>query len=697
MTASAMQSSSSFRFNTVLKPGDTVAWPQGTGEPRGLTQRLVAERHTFPPIRLFIGMTASDTLSPECVDRFEMQGLNGVGTNRRLTAKGELDITPVHVSSVPKLLRSGAIQVDVALIRVRPTGVPGRYTLGVVADYTSALIQTARCVIAEVDERLPLTGHDAIVSADDIDVLVSADSDEILLADTDPSPVELAVARNVAAVIPDRATVQFGVGGLSVALARVLSNHRDLGVHSGLLSDVFVDLVEKGVVTNSHKGIDRGVSVTGCLFGTRRLNQHVSGNPKIALRSVEYTHNLSVMAQIRSLFSVNFAIEVDLTGQVNAEFAGGRYLGAVGGQVDFVRGAQLSPGGRAIIALPSTTADGKTSRIVASLDGRPVTTARSDIDMVVTEHGVADLRGASLSQRRKKLAAVAHPSFRDDLLGGTAVISLNLERRTVPDIVVSSPSPTVLVDARQTGAIEIWLNRPDRLNALSVETVAALQKVVDDAVAAGATALVFRGKGRGFCAGADLKERQFMAESERHAHNRGINAAVNAVAAAPVPTIAVINGIAMGGGLELALGCDIRIAAESAQLGLTEARIGAIPGAGGSQRLPRLIGVSRALDMMFSGEPIPAQKAMDIGLVNACVADEELDAFVARYMDVLASRSPSASRTLKKVVYEGMQSSLLGGLEIERRALRTILGSPDYAEGLAAFAEKRPPKFSRQV
>ncbi len=414
----AMHQSSAFRFDTILRPGDTVAWPQGTGEPRGLTRRLVAQRHQLPPIRLFIGMSASDTLTPACADRFTMQGLNGAGTNRRLTAQGVLDIAPVHVSTVPKLLRSGGIRVDVALIRVRPTGVPGRYTLGVVADYTSALIAAARCVVAEVDERLPRTGQDALVCADDIDILVAADDDEIVLADSEPSEVERAVARNVAAVIPDRATIQFGIGGLSVALGRALFDHRDLGVHSGVVSDVFVDLVEKGAVTNAYKGIDAGVSVTGCLFGTRRLNEHVSDNPAIALRCVEYTHNPAVMAQISALFSVNFAIEVDLTGQVNAEFAAGRYLGAVGGQVDFVRGAQYSPGGRSIIALPSTTPDGQTSRIVASLEGRPVTTARSDVDLVITEHGVADLRGASLGQRAHRLAAIAHPDFRDTLLRG---------------------------------------------------------------------------------------------------------------------------------------------------------------------------------------------------------------------------------------------------------------------------------------
>ncbi|MBS7701041.1 MULTISPECIES: enoyl-CoA hydratase-related protein [unclassified Chelatococcus] len=255
--------------------------------------------------------------------------------------------------------------------------------------------------------------------------------------------------------------------------------------------------------------------------------------------------------------------------------------------------------------------------------------------------------------------------------------------------------PTILVKRLATGAVEIWLNRPGRLNALGVAMVNDLQAAVGEVIAEKATAIVLRAKGRAFCAGADLKERQTMEEAARHAHNRAINAAVNAIAAAPVPTVAVVNGLALGGGCELALGCDIRIAASSAMIGLTEARIGAIPGAGGTQRLPRLIGVSRALDMMYSGEPITAARAHEIGLVNLCVEDDGLDAAVMRYTEVLGSRSPAAASTLKKVVYEGVEMSLAGGLEREREALGVIFGSADYAEGLAAFAEKRPPQFSR--
>ncbi|CAH1648251.1 Acyl-CoA hydrolase [Hyphomicrobiales bacterium] len=411
-----MKPSSSFDFNSILRAGDTIAWPQGSGEPRGLTQRLVATRHSLPPVRLFIGMVTSDTLSPDCADCFELTGLNGAGSNRRLTAAGVLEVIPVHVSSIARLIEAGTLPVDVALIRVRPSPVPGHFTVGVVADYTQALVKKARCVVAELDERMPATAHDALVAARDIDVWVEADVDQILLHDTEPSTEEREVARHVASAIPDRATVQFGIGGLSVAVAQALKNHRDLGVHSGVVSDALVDLIEKGVVTNAYKGFDEGVSVTGCLFGSDRLNAHANGNPTIALRAATHTHNAEIMARLHRLHSVNSAIEVDLTGQVNAEQAGNRYLGAVGGQIDFVRGAQFSPGGRSIIALPSTTPDGRTSRIVASLAGRPVTTARSEVDLVVTEYGVADLRGCSFARRMEQLAAIAHPAFRDALL-----------------------------------------------------------------------------------------------------------------------------------------------------------------------------------------------------------------------------------------------------------------------------------------
>ena len=406
---------SRFDFTAVLRRGEVVSWPQGTGEPASLTRRLVAQRHAVADANLFIGMMTSDTLMPEYADGFRIRALNGAGSNRRLAAAGLLDIVPVPVSTVPKLLRSREIPVDIALIRVRPSTKPGYFSAGVVTDYTQVLVAAARCVIAELDERMPTTAQDALIAEDDVDFLTDADGDPVLLADPEPTAVELRVAEQVVARIPDGATLQLGIGGLPVAVCRALKYHRRLGVHSGVVSDAVIDLIEQGAVDHSCKGADEGKLVTGGLFGSNRLNCHADGNPAVEMRSVEYTHNPVVMAGVRNLYAINSAIEVDLSGQVNAEVAGTRYIGAVGGQIDFVRGAQASPGGRSIIALPSTTPDGKHSRIVDTLDGRPVTTGRADMDMVVTEYGVAELKGCSLSERARRLLAIAHPDFRERL------------------------------------------------------------------------------------------------------------------------------------------------------------------------------------------------------------------------------------------------------------------------------------------
>ena len=266
-----------------------------------------------------------------------------------------------------------------------------------------------------------------------------------------------------------------------------------------------------------------------------------------------------------------------------------------------------------------------------------------------------------------------------------------------------SPAATVPADSgievkrSGDGIVQIRLNRPERLNALGMEMTVALAHAIADAIASHARVLLVRGTGRAFCAGADLKERRTMDEATRLKHNRAINSAVDALAAAPMPTIAVINGLALGGGCEIALACDFRIAADDIQIGLTEARIGAIPGAGGTQRLPRLIGAARALELMLLGEPVSARRAEEIGLVSAAVAADELDAHAQRIATVLASRSPSGAQTMKRLVYRGIEGPLAEGLAQERAALQQVFTSADYAEGLAAFAEKRPPQFGKEA
>jgi enoyl-CoA hydratase/carnithine racemase len=251
---------------------------------------------------------------------------------------------------------------------------------------------------------------------------------------------------------------------------------------------------------------------------------------------------------------------------------------------------------------------------------------------------------------------------------------------------------SVVVETLSPGVQQIRINRPERMNALGVATVDDLRAAI--AAVADARVVLIRGTGKAFCAGADLKERAGMEQPARVAHNRAINAMVDAFEALPMPTIAVLNGLALGGGLEIAVGCDLRFAATNATLGLTETRIGAIPGAGGTQRLPRLIGTARAMQMMFAGEPIDAKTAAAWGLVQDVTLDDELDARVLRYAALVASRSPRGLRTLKHVVRTGMEQKLVDGLQTERAALAEILASADYAEGLRAFAERRIPVFA---
>jgi acyl-CoA hydrolase len=400
------------RFADHVRPDDVIAWPQGPGEPLALTEALVAQRSELTRPELLYGLTVSDTLRPEYAPQFRFRGFNGAANSRRVASLAE--IIPAHLSSFPSLIRSGLVKVDIALIQVKPLP-SGGFTQGVIADFTGALIDAARLVIALVNPSLPSTGDDALVDAADIDLLVESDGRLIEMPDVQPSDTERRVAEHVAAIVPDRATIQLGVGTLPAAVCAALSHHRELGVHSGVVSDVLVDLVDKGIVTNSHKGRDAGLTVTGGLFGTRRLRDFAEMPGRIAMRDVEYTHRLAVTSTLHAFHAINAVVEMDLYGAANSEVAGGRYLGAVGGAIDFVRAGAASPGGRSIVAIPSTTPDGKHSRIVASLDGRPVTAARSDADVVVTEQGVAHLRGCSLRERARRLIAIAHPDFREAL------------------------------------------------------------------------------------------------------------------------------------------------------------------------------------------------------------------------------------------------------------------------------------------
>ncbi len=294
-----MKPSAEFDFSDVLRAGDHVAWPQGPGEPVGLTQGLMEQREALPHVTLVLGMVTSKTLSASAAADFDYLCLNGAGDARKAAAYSGNRIVPAHVSAIPGLIAARRIPVDVALIRVRQTDDPAMLSLGVICDFVHEMVAAARIVVAEIDERMPLTGHDALIPRSHITHFTHADREELVLPDPAPSTLELAVARHVAELVPDRATVQIGIGGIAAAVCVALKDHCGLGLHSGVIPDGAVALIEAGAVDNLHKGMDVGVTVTGGLFGGRRLIDFADANPAVAMRRATYTHAPSTLSRLR--------------------------------------------------------------------------------------------------------------------------------------------------------------------------------------------------------------------------------------------------------------------------------------------------------------------------------------------------------------------------------------------------------------
>jgi acyl-CoA hydrolase len=408
MTAFA-SSSTGFEPDRWVREGDTVVWGQAAAEPRGLTAPLLAARHEIGPFRCFFAMNLSDTVEPEHADVVTFLSYTAAGSNRRLSTAGVLEILPIHYSDYPRFFADGRLPVDVVLLQVSPPDAEGRYSLGFADEYLSAAIENARVVIGEVNDHAPRTSS-RLLTEEDFDLLVPGSAPPLTVEPREPNEVEREISRRIGELIEDGSTLQTGIGSLPDAILAALSGHRDLGLHSGSIGDRALDLIEAGVITNAAKTTDAGVSVAAVLIGSERLYRFADGNPELQLRDTRYTHDAERLAAQRRFVAINTAFEVDLTGQINAEVAGGRYLGAVGGSMDFLRGAARSEGGLPIIALPSSARD--SSRIVARLGG-PVSTPRADAGVIVTEHGVADLRGLTIRERPARMLELVAPEHRE--------------------------------------------------------------------------------------------------------------------------------------------------------------------------------------------------------------------------------------------------------------------------------------------
>ena len=409
-----LQSLAELDFADIVRPGDGVVLQQGCAEALDLGEKLVEQRSSYSGATVFFGSGFSKTFRPEHADHLRFRGIGGIGSLRRLASEGVLDPVPCHISAIEPLLRSRDIRADIVLLQVSPANERGEYSFGLTNDYIRAAMEQARVVVAEINRRVPWVQCDRPVVASEIDVAVETDRPPLEVPAAPFGELERRIAYHLGDLVPDRATLQVGIGAVPEAILAMLSDRRDLGIHSGMLGDSVIGLVEKGAVTNAYKGVDEGISVAGVLIGTERLYRFADRNAGLRLCPTSYTHDLSVLARVRRLVSINSALEVDLTGQVNAEAVGSDYIGAVGGQVDYVRAATRSEGGLSIVALPSGGRRGE-SRIVCRLGG-PVTTPRSDVDVIATEHGIARLRGRSLRERVRAMVAIAAPEHRDALM-----------------------------------------------------------------------------------------------------------------------------------------------------------------------------------------------------------------------------------------------------------------------------------------
>jgi len=403
---------------SVVRSGDRVYIHSGCAEPERLVRALIRRREELHEVEVIHLLTLgnADYVLPEMDGHFRHNAFF-IGPNvREAVNSGRADFTPIFLSEISALFTSGRLPIDVCLIQVSPPDDHGYCSFGVAVECTKTAAQAARIVVAEVNPQMPRVLGDSFIHLSQIDILVECDYPLLELPPNPITPVQREIARNVARLIEDGATLQMGIGGIPDAVLSLLGNHRDLGIHTEMFSDRVMPLVESGVITGRRKTLHRGKMVASFVLGSHTLFRFVNNHPAIEFHPSEYVNDPFVISQNSNMVAINSALQVDLTGQVCADSMGNHFYSGIGGQLDFIRGAARSRGGRPIIALPATARDGTVSRIVPNLyTGAGVVTSRGDVHYVVTEYGAAYLHGKSIRQRAEALIQIAHPKFRDEL------------------------------------------------------------------------------------------------------------------------------------------------------------------------------------------------------------------------------------------------------------------------------------------
>jgi len=391
----------------------------GCAQPQRLARELTHLAGHFADVELIHILTwgFSGYVHPRYLNQFRLNAFFIGPSVRRAVDRGDADYTPIYLSDIPRLFRRGQMPIDVAFIQVTPPDSHGFCSLGVSVDIVKSAAELAKIVVAEVNPRMPRTLGDSFIRTNRIHYYLHNEEPLVEFPLPEPDETARSIARHLAKLIPDGATIQTGIGEVPHAVIRFLLDKHHLGVHSEMISDGILDLIEAGVITNRKKTLHKGKVVASFAMGTRRLYDFVDNNPAVEFYPSDYTNDPFIISRNDNMIAINSALEVDLTGQVCADSLGHRFYSGLGGQADFMRGAARSIGGKPIIALPSTARGGTRSRIVAELSrGAGVTVTRGGTHYVVTEYGIAYLHGKSIRQRALELINIAHPDFRGELL-----------------------------------------------------------------------------------------------------------------------------------------------------------------------------------------------------------------------------------------------------------------------------------------
>ena len=407
-----------------VQSGDRVVLANACSEPPALVQALVARAPELSNVEIVqvVNVGPAEYAKPGMEHSFRSNGIFLLGAPvRKAVEEGRASYTPCFFSELPRLFRKRNLTVDVVLMQVTPPDEEGYCSYGLSADYTQSAAESAKIVIAQMNRNLPRTAG-VRIHLDALTWIVEQDAPLVEFAAPSFGEVERQIGEHIALLVPDGATLQLGIGAIPEAALLSLKNKRDLGIHTEMFSDGVAALAEAGVITNRRKTINQGKFVATFLMGSSTLYNFVHNNPAVEMHPVDYVNDPCIIGQHDDMISINSALQVDLSGQVNAEMIGHLQFSGTGGQVDFVRGASRSNGGKSIIAMPSTAARGSISRICRQLDeGAAVTTSRNDVHYVITEYGIANLRGKTLQQRAEALIEIAHPAFRASLINKLSV------------------------------------------------------------------------------------------------------------------------------------------------------------------------------------------------------------------------------------------------------------------------------------